>query len=189
MNKKIYVLMLVSMFLLITMQSISAVETKTGVTTSNDDEITPKPTTDGTATVWGYVKYWCGGQSGPVKGEGVVIEGRSGIFGFHFYYFNSDTTDKDGRYEINGIPAGVTWGGLFFRTDVIYHLTMNFYNYDTHNRYVASDYLTIPEPGVYRVDLYVEKYVPNTYETEPSNPIESSEQQQFESVFSGSLSL
>jgi hypothetical protein len=164
MIKKIFVLMLVSMFLLVTLQSISAVETKTGVTTSNEDEITPKPSTGGTATVLGEV--WCYGE----RPDNEIVWINSWPWPIHYM---RSTYTNEGKYRIDDVPAGRKVGFLGIRN--------MFFMVDCRIERMGAIYrdtviLSITEPGEeYRVDLDLEYWEPHEYETEPLNPIEITE--------------
>jgi hypothetical protein len=180
MNKKICVLMLVGLFLLVTLQSISAVEMKTGVTTSNDAEINSEPSSGGIATVEGYVRF--ANDMGPhykgepVKNEEVHIEAR----GLFQRYKDTVKTDDDGYYIIYGVPAGSkNWLGK----DVEFKLSCYVYEYPSWlYDFEGYEYRYFKDPDKYQVNIDVWGYM-TTHSHQQSN------QQQVESTFSGSQSL
>jgi len=162
MKKKICVLMLVSMFLLVTLQSISAVETKPNVTTSTEKETSPEAIIGGTARVWGYVHDWDGSPLGntDVYIDTWPIPGR---------YEAYTETNSEGKYEFTDVPAGLRVGPLGTRHQ---WFEVGSGYADGDELYRGRAFLRIPEPGNYRVDISISMipwWPPHPYSTESSS--------------------
>jgi hypothetical protein len=181
MNKKLLVLMLVSMFLLVTMQSISAVETKTGVTVSTDEETT------GGAIISGFVYYGETHNEGK-KGEPVAGAGVTATLMWHLpFWSGSATTNNYGRFEIKDVPYGLKdWIG----NDKWFRVRAGHEGDGSELGYWEGFYngLRCPEPREYHIPIYV--YWHHIYSSELPDAEENiQKQQQVQSVFSGSQSL
>jgi len=169
MKKKIFVLMLVSMFLLVTLQSISAVETKSGVTVSTDKENAPESCNGDTSRVWGYVcfdKNWF--RTVSLYGDGAI----------------STATDRNGMYEFTDVSLG--WHEVFCDYLIYYYLA-------GVTLWVQGKVeFTIDAPGDYQIDIPME--VIDFWAYSSPDTVENiqnlqSSQQQVQNVFSGSQSL
>ena len=152
MNKKIFVLMMVGMFLLVTFQTISAVETESGDTASKDAEITSEPSKEDTAKVFGYIIPSFAFK--PVRIE-ALTESHSGDP--VVLYSGLTWTDWDGYYQFEDVPVGLDCefevSCKFIKIFLLAPFSGCYIDYEGY------EYFKIPEPGHYRVDIKLDEKV------------------------------
>ena len=176
--------MLVSMFLLVTMQSISAVETTSGFTAPDDDEITPEPSDVVYATVEGWVRYGVS-EYGHAVGE-PVRNLRVDLNTIRGLWHDNTNTDDEGYYKFENVPIRRT-------------LLPKWYTVECEWIPIAGEPLwywrgcsgmfRITGEGTYKADIDMHPFYQTSYTSEENMQNLQSIQQQVESIFSGSQSL